>query len=201
MKLILFVFLVGLALSGTAFGFEVIRVGKGVTFNGKPVRAGQTLKGKGTVSCDVANKGWVDLRLPHGQIVRLRNGEFELGKLQRSSPRTLRVKFGKVFGFLKRSFAGKTIQIESSTATFGIRGTKFLIEVNPEKTYVCVCEGKVAVRRKSEPKKSAVMVADFQDTWIRPGKPIKQAVDAKKMMIDMVGDEFADMGVPLKRKK
>lgn len=57
----------------------------------------------------------------------------------------------------------KEMQVVTSTATIGIRGTGWYAESEPEQTYFCTCYGRTEVAANSDPKSKETIVAKHHD--------------------------------------
>jgi len=71
----------------------------------------------------------------------------------------LRMLSGKLLSVSRNS----PMQINSSTATIGIRGTGFYIESDPERTYFCTCYGATEVQATADPQSRESITARHHD--------------------------------------
>ena len=71
----------------------------------------------------------------------------------------LRMLSGKLLSVSRNS----SMQISSSTATIGIRGTGFYIESDPERTYFCACYGATEVQATADPSSKELIAAQHHD--------------------------------------
>ena len=71
----------------------------------------------------------------------------------------LRMLSGKLLSVSRNS----QMQISSSTATIGIRGTGFYIEADPERTYFCACYGATEVQATADPTSQESIAAKHHD--------------------------------------
>ena len=71
----------------------------------------------------------------------------------------LRMLSGKLLSVSRNS----QMQISSSTATIGIRGTGFYIEADPERTYFCTCYGATEVQATADPSSQETIAARHHD--------------------------------------
>lgn len=106
-----------------------------------------------------ANKSSIELDLGKGNTVRVKsNSEFSVKKLLSSSSKTEQEVFlgrGMALVNVNKQKKEDTFNITTPTVIAGVRGTKFQVEVNPEKnakesTRVTVAEGSVAITKKNE---------------------------------------------------
>ena len=66
-----------------------------------------------------------------------------------------------------------------------------MIEENPEKTYLCVCEGEVAIQKGEQ----EVALKKGFDLWDKAGaSSLKQPKYAQTRMLQMVADSVKEMG-------
>ena len=71
----------------------------------------------------------------------------------------LRMLSGKLLSVSRNS----AMQITSSTATIGIRGTGFYLEADPERTYFCTCYGATEVQSIADPTSQETIAAKHHD--------------------------------------
>ena len=71
----------------------------------------------------------------------------------------LRMLSGKLLSVSRNS----PMQVTSSTATIGIRGTGFYIEADPERTYFCTCYGATEVQATADPTSKELIAASHHD--------------------------------------
>ncbi|MEO6626158.1 MAG: hypothetical protein ABIN37_15215 [Burkholderiaceae bacterium] len=71
----------------------------------------------------------------------------------------LRMLSGKLLSVSRNS----QLQLTSSTATIGIRGTGFYIESDPERTYFCTCYGATVVQATADPTSQETIAAKHHD--------------------------------------
>ena len=99
------------------------------------------------------------------------NSDLQLGGSNAliSGMRILSGKLLSVFG--KRSASQPTHQIQTLTATIGVRGTGVYVESDPEQTYLCTCYGRTLVRANEDPSITRDIEAQHHDepVYILPG--------------------------------
>lgn len=71
----------------------------------------------------------------------------------------LRMLSGKLLSVSRNS----PMQISTSTATIGIRGTGFYVEADPERTYFCTCYGATEVQATDDPSSRESIAATHHD--------------------------------------
>ena len=71
----------------------------------------------------------------------------------------LRMLSGKLLSVSRNS----PMQISTSTATIGIRGTGFYVEADPERTYFCTCYGATEVQATDDPSSRESITASHHD--------------------------------------
>ena len=71
----------------------------------------------------------------------------------------LRMLSGKLLSVSRNS----PMQISTSTATIGIRGTGFYVEADPERTYFCTCYGATEVQATDDPSSRESIAASHHD--------------------------------------
>lgn len=97
------------------------------------------------------------------------NSELQLGG-ENSLINGMRILTGKLLSvFGKRS---KPHQIQTVTATIGIRGTGIYIESDPERTYVCTCYGHTLIASAEDPEIQQEVTTKHHDhpLYVLPGK-------------------------------
>ena len=141
-------------------GQSIFKVVGDVTVNGKPadmktvINPGDTVKtsGKGSEIVFVVGTQAMILR-GEGQMVIEKPAEAS------GFARALRV----VRGALLSVSLAMPMEVRSSTATVGIRGTGFYVEAQPAETYFCTCYGVTEVAASKEPEKVETIVATRHD--------------------------------------
>ena len=71
----------------------------------------------------------------------------------------LRMLSGKLLSVSRNS----PMQVNTSTATIGIRGTGFYVEADPERTYFCTCYGATEVQATDDPSSRESITATHHD--------------------------------------
>jgi ferric-dicitrate binding protein FerR (iron transport regulator) len=86
----------------------------------------------------------------------------------------LRLLAGKLLSVTRN----RRLQVNTTTATIGIRGTGFYIESEPQQTYFCTCYGTTDVAASSDPTSRDTIVARQHDkpVYIVGGAPQGQAI-------------------------
>lgn len=149
-------------------GRSVYRVRGDVTVNGAPanartrIQAGDTVKTGGGSELIFALGG-------SAMIVRSRTTLTIEGGDGSLLARGLRVLTGALLS-VSRS---QPIQVKTSTASIGIRGTGFYVESEPDKTYFCTCYGRTDIVSSADPESRAFVEASHHDrpVYILAGEP------------------------------
>ncbi len=89
----------------------------------------------------------------------------ERSELQLDAGRAVRQFFRLVSGAMLTVFGqrDRELAVQTPTATIGIRGTGVYFEVDPEKTYVCTCYGRVRIAAAGDPQQREEIVARHHD--------------------------------------
>ncbi|MFZ4713322.1 MAG: FecR domain-containing protein [Bacteriovoracaceae bacterium] len=129
-------------------------------------------------------KSWVDMKYINGHVVRATEGAFTVTEI---GPKKSFIELlsGKIFSLVSPLKKKETFVVKTKRAVFGVRGTKFMIEENAEKTYLCVCEGVV----EADNGKEKVKVKKDDDLFIEDGKKLtvnKASAMMNQMLTDMV---------------
>ena len=102
-----------------------------------------------------------------GQDALILRGRSEL---QLSGARTAKRVFRLVTGAMLAVFGRReqTLDIQTPTATIGIRGTGVYTEADEEKTYVCTCYGRTSIGAADDPAISETVTAQHHDAprWV-----------------------------------
>ncbi len=142
-------------------GQSIYRLVGTVTVNDTPatlqtvIRIGDTVEtGKGSEICFVVGDQSMLLRAETRCIIE---GE----KKQAASVlvSTLRLVTGKCLSVSRNS----QMQVVTTAATIGIRGTGWYAESDPEQTYFCTCYGRTEVASNSDPQSTETIVAKHHD--------------------------------------
>lgn len=96
-------------------------------------------------------RSFVALALADGSVHKISaNTVYEVQKNQendKSRSQLFSLIKGKIFSFVSKTFKSSDIKFLTPTAVVGVRGTAFVIEVNPEDTVVYLIEGRVDLAR------------------------------------------------------
>lgn len=140
-----------------------------------------------------AEKASLILRTSDGKILR-----FSEGIAKYEGPSLVEVLKGKLFAFIRNvPKKGKEFKVRTRTAAMGVRGTKFLVLEEEKESYLCVCEGVVEARKKTQPDKLISVNAGF-DLSIQEDKVLESPSKASKIMWKIAKNGFEEMGVPIK---
>jgi len=77
---------------------------------------------------------------------------------------SLRILTGRLLSVFSERPAGQRLDLSSSTATIGIRGTGVYLEVEPELTYLCTCYGQVALNANDNPDDNELITTTNHDS-------------------------------------
>lgn len=143
-------------------------------------------------------KSWVELQ--HEQeTIRLKNGSMKISsERSKNSPSIFDLALGEAIVSINRlakksnkKSENETLTLKTPNASFGVRGTKFYVQVKPESSYLCVCEGVVlAQNTKGE---EPILVNAGEDLHAKQGQPFSKQ-PATSMMMDMSWQILEDMG-------
>ncbi len=99
---------------------------------------------------------------------------------------------GTIFSYINPKAAQK-FKVKTKRASFGVRGTKFWLQEDDKESYLCVCEGVVAVRNNH----SLMLVNPREDSHIDSSLGTLQKSAANDMMWKMATEGFKTMGLPV----
>lgn len=132
---------------------------------------------------------YVEVKFQNGHLVRFVGAKVKVTALNPKNTLFTLLK-GKIFSAIKPLTQNETFQVKTRQASFGVRGTQFMIEENSKQTYLCVCEGVVNAKTS----KANVDVNKDEDVLIAPKRKLKATL-ATKSMIDMTKATFKEMGI------
>lgn len=173
-------------------------------YKGKEIKIskGMKLELGGIIKTETTNS-YVDFKFEDGNTVRISGGSSKvLENLKQSDPNGLQIISGKLFAYVRNSMPKKKtkykLKVFSKSAVAGVRGTKFFIEEknDDKKTYFCVCKGSLEVTNLNDSTDS-ISLGKFQDLWNKHNQKLGKKSEARKDMIEIATENFADMGFPL----
>lgn len=142
-------------------GRSIFRMSGEVTINGAPatlasaIKPGDTLvTGKDSELVFIVDDTAMILRA--GSNVTLESRKPDIGSILLTG---LRMLTGKLLSVSRN----KPMQLRTTTATIGIRGTGLYIEADPELTYFCTCYGATDVVSNDDPESRDSVVATHHD--------------------------------------
>ena len=107
-----------------------------------------------------------------GSRFLVRNGELRIEKLKKKETEMSLLK-GTIYSYLKKKNKGNKNQmtIRTKTASYGVRGTKFYVTEEDEKSYLCVCEGSVEAMKEDGDK---VTLNALEEIWAKNDTGLKK---------------------------
>src|SRR6185503_15638084 len=164
-----------------------------VVFDKASIHAGQQLVGPGTLIAAGAGS-YVDIELPGGHVTRLRNGTLVLKKVEEKATLMSLLK-GQAFSMIKKLKGRSTYQMETTGAVAGVRGTKLFFEENGKQSYVCVCEGRIDLKKKGAPEnKRGRLIPSGKEVFTPAGGEPGKTQPAAKDKLAQAKEEFKDLG-------
>ncbi len=166
------------AMAGTGTGFAegakpggqgIFRAKGSVFVNGKPAREGTPVNPGDTVTTGQASEAVFVV----GQDAYRQRGNSRVALLSDTLRGGLRV----ISGGLLAVFSKGGRQIETPTATIGIRGTGCYIEASAEKVYFCLCYGTASVVPAAAPQQAETITTQHHD------HPIYILADGNRSMV------------------
>jgi ferric-dicitrate binding protein FerR (iron transport regulator) len=158
----------------------IVHIVGGATVRRMPLHEGDTVKIDDDIVVSDAPGSQVDLKLSEGHQIRLKTDTtFRVGSVQNNKRIVTLIK-GKAFVHYVKGAGTPTFEIRTKVAVAGVRGTKFVTQIDEKKgTYFCVCEGVVEVS-KPEGGPSQLVHKD-EDLWSHAGEALKPPVNSPKM--------------------
>lgn len=149
-----------------------------VTVNKKPAKEGQELT-QGDVVQTKGKKSSADIFMTDGSRIRLGpKAKLELSKVEKEV--SVKLLLGKLYSLIT---PGTPYEVTTANAVAGVRGTKFFVEEKKAKTYVCVCEGEVAVKGSKD--EGETLVKAGQDSYVQRKKAGEATESPEKMINDL----------------
>jgi hypothetical protein len=119
---------------------------------------------------------------------------------------TLRLLSGSLLSVFGERNANQALNVNTTTATIGIRGTGIYMEAEPDLTYLCTCYGTVAMTSALDPNDTEVVTATHHDapkylsnkairgTHVRPA-PFKNHTDAELKLLEAIVGREVPFGI------
>jgi hypothetical protein len=134
----------------------------------------------------------VDVRFKNGSIVRLKESKVKL-KLEDNSIEWF-LSSGIIYSSVAKKSKTEKYSILTPTSVMGVRGTRFFAQESDGKSYICVCDGKVAARLLDGTNEK--IVSEGEDLYLEKGKPVNDPVPSPDMK-KMADEVFQEMGVKI----
>jgi hypothetical protein len=132
---------------------------------------------------------FVEVKFQNGHLVRFVGAKVKVAQLNPKNTLLELIK-GKIFSAIKPLTPNETYNIKTSRASFGVRGTQFMIEEAKKQTYLCVCEGVVNTKTAID----SIDVKKDEDVTLAAKRELKASL-ATEAMITMTKSVFKDMGL------
>ena len=196
MRIILTLLLLISIKTNASSNIAIIKKIKGsVSINGRRAKVGDLANIGDIVSTDT-NSSFADIRLPNNNgIVRIVGGSIKIEETKNKGSLINLLK-GKLFSYFKKTEkkSDRKNIVKTEMASYGVRGTRFLVETDDAEDFLCVCHGSVEARSSSG---ANVTLADGQYVYI--GEDDKNLLNKIKNVWFTFYHKsfFKDMGVPL----
>jgi hypothetical protein len=183
-----------LTLSTQAFAMKVvvIRQNGEVSVNSKIAINNQAMDlNEGDSIKAVGPKSFVQVKLEHGEVILIKNGEFIVKGDQniKTNSTIIQLLRGKMFIHVdKKNKDKRKFILHTKSATMGVRGTKFFVTEDNKQSYLCVCEGSVSIQNKSLTR----LITKGQDVFATPTGNLK-VHKASKVMWKVATEAFTEM--------
>ena len=140
---------------------------------------------------NIPKKGdFIEIKFQNGHLVRFTEAKVLVEKLNPKNTLFNLIK-GKIYSAIKPLTQDETFQVKTKRVSFGVRGTKFLIEESKKQSYLCVCEGVVSAKSL----KGEVDVKKDEDlTLAKAAGELKASLATKNMMM-LSNQVFTEMGI------
>lgn len=169
---------------------KIIFIKGHIMFEGKELSLGDSFPIGKDIQID--NNSYVDVKLSSGSIVRLKNANVRLN-LNNDSVEWNLVS-GIIYSYVPKKNKNSNYRIITPISVMGVRGTRFVVDETQDKTYICVCEGKVAARFIQG--KVEKIVSEGEDLYLELGRELKEPEPSPSMK-NMADEVFKDMGLDI----
>lgn len=75
----------------------------------------------------------------------------------------LRMISGRILSVFGERGANQPLQLDTATATVGIRGTGLYLEADRDRSYICTCYGKTRLQARGDPASTALVTSEQHD--------------------------------------
>ena len=178
--------------SKLAPGKSIYRLSGSVTVDGKPATLETLIRGRSTL--ETAKDGEVVYAVGDSAFILRGDSRVVLETVQEESVvlSGLRLLTGKILSVFA---AKRPMQLRTSSATVGIRGTGVYLEADPEQTYFCTCYGVADIASATDAQSREVVASQHHDrplyvvTGAPAGRNIREApfinhTDQELMLIE-----------------
>ena len=149
-----------------------------------PLNAGDTLKAQDS-------KSFFIVEYSDRSRFMIRDGEINIKQLATENS-TIKLLRGTIFSYVNPTATHK-FKVETKKASFAVRGTKFWLQEDHKESYLCVCEGVVAVRNNN----SLMLVNAGEDSHVANSFEALRKNKSNDLMWKMATEGFKSMGVPV----
>ncbi len=171
-----------------------IKVFHGKLFvNGKVIK--EKLKIKEGDEIEVkGKKSFFILKYGDGTQIIVKDGKLKVNELKEVKRKSNFSLSKGIFGAFVNPNSNHDFKVMRKNTVFGVRGTKFYLDVNKEDSYLCVCEGEVSVQRG----KDSINVFKGEDLKVKGEELAKSK--ANNMMWSMAIDLFKKMNIKIEER-
>lgn len=177
------------------FSGKVINFSGLVYVDGKHVSSGMKILQGSVIKTDDDTNSQIDILLSADHLIRIKNkSELKIVTVKKTKIK-INLLGGKIFVKAGKSAEDGYFKIYTPTSVTGVRGTKFLVEENNSKTYICVCEGVVNCFKNTFISRvfgKGKNVKAGYDLWIKSKEDVKEPKHSPQMA-QMTESEFREM--------
>ncbi len=182
-----------LLFSQSLFAAKLIKFKGDVTINNIEAVKGQMIKTGDTIEA-VGGKSFALVHYEDGSRFMIKKGLLVINELdEKKNKNNLSLIRGIIFSYVKPNSSNK-LSIKTKDASMGVRGTKFWLEADDKKTYLCVCDGAVEVTNG----RGSATVKRNQDITLTSANDKLKVTPPNKLMWDMAAEGFEQLGVKVK---
>ncbi|MBP7653683.1 FecR domain-containing protein [Candidatus Dependentiae bacterium] len=179
---------------------KIIKTNGVPLINGKKTTLNSTVNEGDLIETEFSEKSYADILFSNGTYIRLKENS-KLKLIKTSNKFKLNLKSGKIFVNVEKLHKNQSFVVFTPVSVVGVRGTKFALETTDRQSYICVCEGIVAVNKKNIFNRmfsKDVEVSPDYDLWIKSGYTLKKPAYSPDMLKATVS-EFENMGFKINK--
>ncbi len=193
MKIVVTLFSLFFMATAFAAQFEIKKISGKVTINSKIATLASQIK-EGDIVEAIGKKSFIFFKNDLGSNFLVKNGKMIIEKVSKSES-VINLLQGKFFHYLNKKEKKGTFKLKTKNAVMGVRGTKYMVETSSQVDYLCVCEGAVSAKRKSQ--KEEYLLKKGDDIFLHVGSSKAEIKKSSALMYNAASEGFKLMGFPV----